>query len=110
MSCLGGWLCVIAWISPSGYVPGQTLHFRTYIENDSGKRLRGLLELVRLETYRSVVPKRDSRTSVKCLDKHVLDSEKASLSDVALTIPEVVPSSLPFCSNIDVAYQLRVGQ
>jgi len=92
-------------MEPSGYVAGQTLHFHTDVENNSGRRLCASLELVRVEKYYA---RGQIKITCKVLDRWNLTANVDTWRDVSVRIPSTVPSGFPHCGNIEVDYVMKL--
>ncbi len=99
-----------AWIEPTGYLPGQTIHFKTIIENGSGKQLRGILKLVRIEQYQVEQPFSESKIYNEILHEEALYGDMETWNDTEILVPATVPSTMPHCKNIEISYQLQVSE
>ena len=91
-----------------GYVADQNITFSATVDDKSGKAMRGSkVQLIQTVSFHARGKTKKDET-VLC-EQHRGPFEKTEMwNQVAILIPEDVPSELHHCTNISINYHLQV--
>jgi len=100
-------ITVKAWLDHIGYVPGQNIMFCALVNNPTNKKMRGTkVQLIQHVSCRAE-GETENASYVIAEQAHGKFLEADEWDNVAIQVPPVVPSGLPFCNIISVAYRLK---
>ncbi|XP_032792610.2 arrestin domain-containing protein 3 [Daphnia magna] len=107
LCCKSGPISAQARIDRAGYVPGETIILQAHTDNESGISMRGSkAQLVQITKF---VAEGHTNFESKVLKAYIHESfiDIDVMDNVKFIIPQVPPSSLPFCGIIDISYQIQ---
>ena len=97
-------------VSKAGYVPGERILFKAFIDNKSNRKIYPLrLELIETITfYASTKSKTSTRKLCSIINKVIEPHGTHLWNDGIISIPPVCPSSNGFCKIINIKYFLNL--
>ncbi|XP_046637561.1 arrestin domain-containing protein 17-like [Daphnia pulicaria] len=98
------------WLDRTGYVPGEKIQFNANIDNYSGKSVRGTtVQLIQYTTFTDGKHKNRVKTILwQRKGRKIRDKEIQVWDRMAIVVPFVPPSGMPFCSLIDISYVIKL--
>ncbi|XP_046457014.1 arrestin domain-containing protein 17-like [Daphnia pulex] len=104
--CTSNPITAHAKIERAGYTPGETILLKADTDNESGISLRGSKAQFIQITKFIAAGETNSDTKVLQVYSHERFTE-ADIMEAQFLVPQLPPSTLPFCGIIDVSYQIQ---
>ncbi|XP_057379789.1 arrestin domain-containing protein 3-like [Daphnia carinata] len=107
LCCKSAPISAQAQIERAGYVPGETIILHAHTDNESGISMRGSkAQLVQITKF---IAEGQTNCESKVLKAYIHESfiETDVMDNVKFVVPQVPPSTLPFCGIMDISYQVQ---
>ncbi|XP_019631446.1 PREDICTED: arrestin domain-containing protein 3-like [Branchiostoma belcheri] len=110
LCCASGPIELQAQTDRTAYCPGETVQIRGTLENNANEEVtRVSAKLIQHVSFHATSKSRSSSSTLSKTECQGCAEGQSSQVEMGLTVPAIPPSSLRYCSIIDIDYTLEIS-
>ncbi|CAH1233700.1 ARRDC3 [Branchiostoma lanceolatum] len=110
LCCASGPIELQVQTDRTAYCPGETVQMRGNIENNANEKVTHVTaKLIQVVSFHATSKSRSSSSTLSKTECQGCAEGQSSQVQMSLTIPAIPPSSLRYCSIIDIDYALEIS-
>eukprot|EP00058_Branchiostoma_floridae_P026570 XP_002612061.1 hypothetical protein BRAFLDRAFT_94151 [Branchiostoma floridae] len=110
LCCASGPIELQVQTDRTAYCPGETVQMRGTVENNANEEVTHVsAKLIQVVSFHATSKSRSSSSTLSKTECRGCAEGQSSQVEMSLTVPAIPPSSLRYCSIIDIDYALEIS-
>ncbi|XP_066267267.1 arrestin domain-containing protein 3-like isoform X1 [Branchiostoma lanceolatum] len=110
LCCASGPIELQVQTDRTAYCPGETVQMRGNVENNANEKVTHVTaKLIQVVSFHATSKSRSSSSTLSKTECQGCAEGQSSQVQMSLTVPAIPPSSLRYCSIIDIDYALEIS-